>query len=373
MTTRVVFFDAYPHTAGGVARMCLLVAAAAAHQGRSFEVVVPSDGPAVQVYREAGIPVQLVVAPQGLRRYGRRSLRGFAAAEAALLLPGYWLRLRRALAGADLVHVNDFRGLIVAGPAARFAGSSLVWQVHSQISSPIAGRLARLLGATVAVVNASVTPPGLRRETTVRVVPNAVGADHLPAPAEADGGVPIVLCVARIYPEKGIDVLVDASARLCAAGVQHRVVVVGGEQEGYDDYLIGLRKQVDALGLAGTVELVGEVADVRPWFGRATLYVQPSRREAFGLAVLEAMHAGLPVVASDIGGLPELVANDATGRLVPADDPDALATALAQLLRDPSLRRDWGQAGRHRAESQFGEAQFRTAVRDLYDAATVRA
>ncbi|HET6908294.1 MAG TPA: glycosyltransferase family 4 protein, partial [Mycobacteriales bacterium] len=109
--------------------------------------------------------------------------------------------------------------------------------------------------------------------------------------------------------------------------------------------------------------------DLRPLLQRAEIYVQPSRREAFGLAALEAMQAGLPVIASAVGGLPELVVDGATGRLVPPGDVDALATAMAVLINDPELRRTWGTAARQRAEQHYGVEQFCTAIRDLYASA----
>lgn len=376
MTTtrrRAVYFDAYPHTVGGVARVGVLLAATLAERAWQLEVILPADGPAAAVYRDQGIATRIVEAPIALRRYGRQSLRGTAAVSAAVSLPRYWWRLSRAMAGSDLVHVNDARGLIVAGPAARVARARLVWQVHSQIDGPALGWLATLLGATVAVVSRAVTPRGLLRRARVHLLPNTSTqtASDIPM-ATGDEHPPVVLCIGRMHPEKGFDMLLAASAVMRRQHVPHRMVLVGGAQEGHDDYQDALQQTARALGVADDVEFVGAVDETTGWLGRASVYVQPSRREAFGLAVLEAMQAGLPVVATSVGGLPELVDDGVTGRLVRSDDPDALAAAITTLINDPALRRVWGDAGRRRADEQFGLGRFRAGVHDLYAAATVR-
>ena len=367
---RVTFFDGYPHTVGGVAKVGLLLAEVLGDLGWQLRVVVPSDGPAVDLYRAAGVDTLVVRAPPPLRRYGRQSLRGWGAVTAAVSLPAYWWRLSRALAGSDLVHANDARGLIVAGPAARLARTTLVWHVHSQIGSPALGWFARMLHATVTVVSRAVTPPGLSRGAVVHIVPNALGQPAGPFTRSTSTEEPTtILSIGRLHPEKGLDLLIAASERLHRTQVPHRLLIVGGAQEGYEHYPQLLRQQAQDRGIADDVEFAGGVEDLRPLLQRAEIYVQPSRREAFGLAALEAMQAGLPVIASAVGGLPELVVDGATGRLVPPGDVDALATAMAVLINDPELRRTWGTAARQRAEQHYGVERFCTAIRDLYASA----
>ena len=116
------------------------------------------------------------------------------------------------------------------------------------------------------------------------------------------------------------------------------------------------------LGVERRVFLLGRVPDVAWWLRRATLLVHPARWEGFGLAVLEAMLAGLPVVASNVSSLPELVVDGETGILVRPDDPPALALGIARALEAPSL----GEAGRARAHAEFSVARMADRTAELY-------
>jgi glycosyltransferase involved in cell wall biosynthesis len=117
------------------------------------------------------------------------------------------------------------------------------------------------------------------------------------------------------------------------------------------------------LGVGRRVFLLGRVPDVGAWLRRATLLVHPARWEGFGLGVLEAMLAGLPVVASNVSSLPELVVDGETGFLVRPDDPAALALGIARALERPEL----GEAGRERARREFSVARMADRTVALYE------
>src|SRR5204863_2782372 len=187
----------------------------------------------------------------------------------------------------------------------------------------------------------------LRRFTVERVgVPAAkvetihYGLDDLP---EAWGENPpdavgpdrrVLLAVSRLIRQKGLDVAVRALPLL----PQDTVLVVLGEGPERD----ALERLADELGVSERVFLLGRVPDVAAWLRRAALLVHPVRWEGFGLAVLEAMVAGVPVVASRVSSLPELVADGETGVLVEPDDPAALAAGIERVLAAPA---QLGEAG----------------------------
>jgi glycosyltransferase involved in cell wall biosynthesis len=153
--------------------------------------------------------------------------------------------------------------------------------------------------------------------------------------------VPLVVTISRIAPQKNLPVLVAAASRLRRTCTW---VVLG---DGDPQLLAGLRDQASAP--AAPVHFVGSRGEVDQWLRAAEVFVLPSAWEARALVVQEAMAAGTPVVATAVGGLPDLVAG--TGLLVPPADPDALAGAVDSILDDPGLREALAAGGREVAAS----------------------
>ena len=127
-----------------------------------------------------------------------------------------------------------------------------------------------------------------------------------------------------------------------------------------------LQDRVTGLGIGAHVTFLGERRDVPALLAESDVFVLPSRSEACPNGVLEAMAAGLPIVASRVGGIPELVVADATGILVEPDHPDALATAVVNVLEHPERARALGTAARVRAERYFSFDRMVGAFEDLY-------
>jgi glycosyltransferase involved in cell wall biosynthesis len=159
---------------------------------------------------------------------------------------------------------------------------------------------------------------------------------------------PTVLTVARMYPRKRLEDLLEAAARLRVRirGVRFRIVGNGPEWA-------RLRARHARLGLGETVTFLGDVSAtaLAVEYAGADCFCLPSTQEGFGIVFLEAMTAGLPVVACRAAAIPEVVVHGETGMLVPPRDPQALAAALETLLADPGRRKDLGAAGAQRVEA----------------------
>ncbi len=204
--------------------------------------------------------------------------------------------------------------------------------------------------------------PQLPRRSPAVPAAGPPGAPPAEIAALAPLAAPLILAVSRNLPRKGVDVLLHSLARLRAGGVALRACLVGG-----GPLLDEHRRLAAALGLAGSVVLAGAVAAVEPFLAHAALFVLPSREEQSGsLALLEALRAGLPVVASAVDGIPEDVRDGEDALLVPPGDPAALAAALGRLLDDSQLRRRLGERGRQTFADRFAAPVVAAALRRLY-------
>lgn len=157
---------------------------------------------------------------------------------------------------------------------------------------------------------------------------------------------PVLAIVASLHTRKGHAVLLEALAEVLRRGARPLCLAAGTGPEGE-----ALHDQARRLDLAGTVRWLGQVQDVRPVLAASDVVVMPSLAEGLGVAAIEAMAAGRAVVASRVGGLPELIDDGVQGLLVPPGDAAALAAALVRCLDDVALRERLGAAGRLRAGS----------------------
>ncbi|MDX1630540.1 MAG: glycosyltransferase family 4 protein [Thermoanaerobaculia bacterium] len=172
----------------------------------------------------------------------------------------------------------------------------------------------------------------------------------------------LLLTVTVLREGKGMEDLLAAVERQGSSGTQG-LLAVAGEGPLRED----LEKTIRSRGLEDRVRLLGFRRDVPDLLAAADLFVLPSRWDAFPTAILEAMAAGLPVVATRAGGIPEIVEDGRTGLLVSPGDPDQLAEALARLSECPELARRLGEAGRERARERFSLEAWRHRLLSLYE------
>lgn len=173
----------------------------------------------------------------------------------------------------------------------------------------------------------------------------------------------VVLCVSNFYPNKGHEELVEAAA-LIVPRFQNVIFLMVGRDSGTME---ATRARAQERGIEASVRFVGSRTDVPDLLRASDLFVHPSREEGFSNAILEAMTAGLPVVACDIGGNPEAVVDGKTGRLVPSRNAAAFASTVAELLADPEKRKAMGEAGRHRTTERFSLDRMVEEMESLYE------
>lgn len=182
------------------------------------------------------------------------------------------------------------------------------------------------------------------------------------------GNPPLILAVGRLVETKGFHVLVAACAILQRVGIACRCLIVGDGPEAER-----LNQLVETSGLANRVDLLGRLQPeaLLPYFRQADLVAMPAcvrnhDQDGIPTVLLEAMAMEIPVVASRVSGIPELVIDDKTGLLVEPDDPAALAAALARLLADPELARRLAAAGRELVVAEFNSQRSATSLLELF-------
>jgi phosphatidyl-myo-inositol dimannoside synthase len=202
----------------------------------------------------------------------------------------------------------------------------------------------------------------------IRLVFNGTDLRRFSPSANGNGTDPrfgphMIFACRQLFPRKGIRFLLEAGAQLKPQFPDLKIVLAGDGFERPE-----LVRRSEELGIAPDVTFLGWVpnAELPPYYRAAAVSVIPSLEEGFGIPAAEAMGCEVAVVASDAGGLPEVVEDGVTGLVVPRGDADALARAIGSLLADPERRRQMGQAGRERALRLFNWDRTAQQFEELY-------
>jgi L-malate glycosyltransferase len=344
----------------------------------------------------SGGEVQVFLLMEGLRRLGHRNIlycppgsrsqeecrrRGIDVVPVPMRnnldLPAI-LTLRRSFktSGIDIVHLHTGRATWLGGWAAYAAGFPAITtrRMDREVKRNWRTRITydKLVQRVVAIspgVRTCLAAGGVRKEVT-RLIASSVDPARLRPSADrelirealyVDPDVIMLLCVGSFYSRKGFDVLIRAIDLLRARGLTPTVCIAGSGPEKQR-----LLQLVRELRCEEQVRFLGNRESVGDLFHACDVFVMPSRREGLGVACLEAMAAERPVIASRVGGLGEAVVHERTGLLVPPEDPEALAEALARVIADPALRVRLGAAGPDRVAEGFLPEQMVTAYQALY-------
>lgn len=356
---RLLFVVTLAEVGGAQSYVCNLLPAVR----ERFDVTVAAHGEGPLKDAAAALGVPFVALRQLRRPLSPRDVLGL------LELVRLFRRLR-----PDIVHLNSSKAGVVGRvaafatrvPACVFTAHGWAFKATTGASSRLylwADRAVRRLADSIVCVSETELRAGLAARVCTAeratVIPNAV--DVGPPPPRAEARRPLELVsVGRLAHPKDFSTLI-AALDLLPRG-EARLVLVGD-----GPLRATLEREIEERGLGEQVELVGEVRDVSPHLRSAEVFVLASRSEGMPMSVLEAMAAGLPVVASDVGGVHEVVDDAATGFLVPPGDAAALAERIERLLRDDGLRAAAGAAGRRRVEERFSLPGWRASHLELYE------
>ena len=289
--------------------------------------------------------------------------------------------------GATVLHGHGLRWLPLFTAASVVSGLPLVVTLHNLVPKRMSAaeravlRVSLLRARAVIAVSEAVADSakhaGVSRPTVIR---NGIALERFALPPDekekrrtairADlsfpADAPVVLTVARLSPEKDVAGVLEAFAlALPRLPDSVRLLIAGSgplrETLGWQARLLQLTERVTFLGPR---------SDIPDFLAASDVFALASREEGLGLAVVEAMAAGLPLIVTNVGGLPEVVIGGETGTLVPPRDPVAMADALVQLLSNPAQAHAFGQAGQIRARTHFNEDAMMAATHAVYHRVT---
>ena len=375
---RVVYLDHCARESGGELALLRLLTAFGAVDAH---VILGEDGPLVELLRAAGISVEVLPMRSSVRNLRKDTItsRAFPLVP-AILAAAYSLKIawRLRQLKPDLVHTNTLKAAVYGGLAARLARIPVVWHLRDRIERDylpaaavhIVRGLARVVpNGLIANSNSTLaTLPG--REGPRTIIPSPVIYDTVAVPRQE---VPNpraharIAMVGRVAPWKGQHLFIEAFAQ-AFPDPGPTATIIGGPLFGEDEYEDQLRQLIENLGLKGRVVLTGHVHDVAEMLRTCDIAVNASiSPEPFGLVVVEAMAAGLAVIAANAGGPAEVITHDRDGLLFVPGSSAALATALRRLGADPALRHRLGDAARTRA-AEFSPDKIAKQTLDLYRA-----
>jgi glycosyltransferase involved in cell wall biosynthesis len=336
-------------------------------------VFVPTEGYVTEEARRLGVPVRVVPASPALlsvSRGGAGQSAARAAAGLARLVPRLARELRRER--VDVVVTNSAKAHLYGSLAGLLARRPVVWRMHDTMDSPdfagwlsravltIGRRIPRRVLVVSTAAGGALTRGGIPPERVVtlyngidlsrfRDAPPVRGADELA----------VVGAIGRLTPLKGHHVFLEAAALLVAQGVPARYIIAGAAAREAPGYLDELRQRSDELGLNGQMELISPFDDIAELLDRVDVFVHASvLPDSLPTTVIEAMAGGTPIVATAVGGVPELVTEGENGYLVPPDDPEAMASRIADLVAAPERRAALGARALADARANFAVEVF---------------
>jgi glycosyltransferase involved in cell wall biosynthesis len=349
---RVVHLNVSLHM-GGAEK--LLVEFARHADRRRFDLRFVSLGPRGNLADEieaCGWPVTALNEPEGMRKW--------LIVRLAWLLHGW---------KTDVLHTHNTKAIFYGAPAARLARvPAVVHTRHGQryqashADNAVFRFLACLVDQVVCVSHDSARLSAAERIARRRLVTiwNGIDVAKFAYVGPTRGG-PAVM-VGRLSAEKDVGTLIQAAASIIQSEPDFRLVIAGD-----GDCLPELRQLAADLGLTKHVQFLGEVHDIPGLLARSSFLVLPSLTEGISLTLLEAMARGLPVVATRVGGNPEVVVDSETGYLVPPKQPDKLAERMLNLLRRPDQAQTMGLRARRRVEAHFQVSEMVAHYEELYD------
>jgi glycosyltransferase involved in cell wall biosynthesis len=390
LRSRVLLFDHTAALGGGEIALANLVRYLDLKKVKPI-VVLASYGPLVERLHAVAETYVLPLSPRVVaHKKDKLGIATLLRVRDALSVMIYIIRLARFIRAhkIDVVHTNSLKADIIGGLAARLAMRSVVWHVRDRIEDDylpkLVVRVFRLLCHLIpsyVIANSAATlrtlhlrsdargtsiPSGVELSGKLTVVHDGTGPAVPEKRNRRRSGLRVGL-VGRISPWKGQHIFIQAAALVNKHFPEARFFIIGAALFGEDQYEQEVRRLPSELGIQDKIEFAGFRNDIKPSIAELDLLVHASTKgEPFGQVIIEGMAAGKPVVATNGGGVPEIVEDGQTGILVPMGDVESLAEAICQILSDPVRAKAMGIRGRQRIADHFTLEQTARRVEAVY-------
>ena len=353
--------------------VCLHLIEEALNRGWKVIVNSPTEGAFCDILREKGVKV-----------YHLNTTRSFNWVEA--------VRMAQLIKseGVSLVHAHaPFAGSIISSLAGKLAGVPVIIHAHLQdtLSNSFLIRTyqniinnwtsRKCCDAIIAVshqVKKALIAKGFDsckfyvvHNGTPLNIQERIDSKTVRSQLDIPDNISVVIHVGRLCKSKGQHILLKAAANLHQQGQEAVYLIVGKDLEQEGAYLQYLKDMAQELGINNSVHFLGHRSDIPQLLAFSDLLVLPSYTEGLPLVILEAMAAGKPVIATPVGGIPEIVIDQETGLLVPVEDVQALEDAILRLLQNPHLKNEMGSKGLEIVRKKFSVEKMCQEVFDIYE------
>ncbi len=376
---RVLYFDHTAELGGGEIALVDIIR----HLDRSLIepiVLLGSEGPLVERLKPH-VAVHVLRMDAGVVHarkdtLGLKSLKNYSAVAATLR---YLLRLRRFVREqrVDVLHTNSLKSSVLGGIAGRLLPVKVVWHIRDRIAEDyLPAGMVRMMRTLAGVLPHFVIGNSLATIATLQLkkkpsaaVPSGVDLTRFtPAHASQAGDAKIIGLVGRICPWKGQHIFLKAASLVHARWPQVRFRIIGAALFREHAYELELHRMVGEAGLQEVVEFSGFQQDVAAAMASLDILVHASTvGEPFGQVIVQGMACAKPVIATNGGGVPEIVIDGETGLLIPMDDAPAMAEAICSLLADEARAEQMGEQGRRRVIEHFTIQQSVAKLMHIYE------
>ncbi|MCP4105939.1 MAG: glycosyltransferase family 4 protein [Desulfobacteraceae bacterium] len=377
---KIVIFESYYKAIGGNQRYIAYLFKYQNYSGYKPVLICPGQGILTDLVKAENGEIHILNAPQKLLQYGGSISRALLPKKLIIYMMLFIYNIR----ALTLLHrlkpsvllCNNIRSLLMIGNAAKLCRIPVVWFVKGELDNSVLDRIGFKLAAKVIFLSKSLMHPCYKKifkkypdkfhHVRIGIELDAAQKAKTSEPVEVAPGFPrdrntvSFACASYIRPKKGLESLIDAFSHIIRKGYKSRLYIIGDTAD--KDYVSSLANQARNNGSGEFVHFIGWTDNIHEVLEATDVYVLPSLTEGVSRSVVEAMSQGKPVIATNVGGIFELLQGGGLGLVVPPADTAALLEAMEKLVSDPLLREKMGQAARAEIFSNYS---IQTHVQNL--------